>query len=142
MVAVKATLTGVKQEKMIENATLTPRQLRAINALLTHPTVAAAAVVLGVAPSTIYRWLGENAFRAALAQAEGEAVAAAGRKLVNLAESALNVLSDVMTDPQAPDAVRVRAAETVLANLMKFREVIAFETRLADLEREVRGDDA
>ena len=47
MVAVETALTGVKQEKMTENATLTPRQLRAVNALLTHPTVAAAAGVLG-----------------------------------------------------------------------------------------------
>ena len=125
---------------MNENATLTPRQLRAINALLTHPTVAAAAGVLGVAPSTIYRWLSETPFRAALAQAEGEAVAAAGRKLVALAEGALNVLSDVMTNPQAPDAVKVRAAETVLAHLLKYREIVTFETRLTDLEKEMRGE--
>ena len=89
---------GVKQEKMNENATLTPRQLRAINALLTHPTVAAAAGVLGVAPSTIYRWLSETPFRAALAQAEGEAVAAAGRRLAALAENALDELARAMSD--------------------------------------------
>ena len=44
---------GVGREKMNENATLTPRQLRAVNALLTRPTVTAAAGVLGVAPSTL-----------------------------------------------------------------------------------------
>lgn len=140
MVAVETALTGVKQEKMTENATLTPRQLRAVNALLTHPTVAAAAVVLGVAPSTIYRWLGENAFRAALAQAEGEAVAAAGRRLAVLAETALDELARSMTDPTTPAPVRVRACEVILNNLLKYREIVGLEQRLTDLEREMRGE--
>ena len=125
-----------------ESAALSVKQWRCVRALLTRPTVAQAAVDCALSEATIYRWLATPAFRAALAQAEGEAVAAAGRKLVALAESALDTVAAVMTDPQAPDAVRVRAAEVVLNNLMKFREVIAFETRLADLEREVRGDDA
>lgn len=125
---------------MTENATLTPRQLRAVNALLTHPTVAAAAGVLGVAPSTIYRWLGENAFRAALAQAEGEAVAAAGRRLAALAETALDELARAMVDPMTPAPTRVRAAEVVLNNLLKYREIVQFENRLDALEREMRGE--
>ena len=125
---------------MTENATLTPRQLRAVNALLTHPTVAAAAGVLGVAPSTIYRWLGENAFRAALAQAEGEAVAAAGRRLAALAQGALDELARAMTDAQTPAPTRVRAAEVVLGHLLKYREIVQFENRLDALEREMRGE--
>ena len=140
MVAVETALTGVKQEKMTENATLTPRQLRAVNALLTHPTVAAAAVVLGVAPSTIYRWLGENAFRAALAQAEGEVVAAAGRRLATLAETALDELARAMVDPMTPAPTRVRACEVILNNLLKYREIVGFEQRLAALEQEMRGE--
>ena len=140
MVAVETALTGVKQEKMTVNATLTPRQLRAVNALLTHPTVAAAAVVLGVAPSTIYRWLGENAFRAALAQAEGEAVAAAGRRLATLAETALDELARAMVDPMTPAPTRVRACEVILNNLLKYREIVGFEQRLAALEQEMRGE--
>ena len=125
---------------MTENATLTPRQLRAVNALLTHPTVTAAAVVLGVAPSTLYRWLSEPLFRAALAQAEGEAVAAAGRRLATLAENALDELARAMSDPLTPAPTRVRAAESILMNLLKYREIVTFETRLTDLEREMRGE--
>ena len=125
---------------MTENATLTPRQLRAINALLTRPTVTAAATVLGVAPSTVYRWLTEPPFRAALAQAEGEAVAAAGRRLAVLAETALDELGRAMIDPTNPAPVRVRAAEIVLTHLLKYREIVGFEARLADLEKEMRGE--
>ena len=127
---------------MSENGSvnLSPRQHKALRALLTEKTVAAASVASGTGESTLYRWLGEPVFRAALAQAEGEAVAAAGRRLVALAETALDTVAAVMTNPQAPDAVKVRAAETVLAHLMKFREIVAFETRLDALEREVRGE--
>ena len=123
-----------------ESAALSVKQWRAVRALLTRPTVAQAAQECSLSEATLYRWLNENPFRAALAQAEGEAVAAAGRKLVALAEGALNVLSDVMTNPQAPDAVKVRAAETVLAHLLKYREIVTFETRLTDLEKEMRGE--
>ena len=125
---------------MTKNATLTPRQLRAIHALLTHPTVTAASVVLGVAPSTLYRWLSEPLFRAALAQAEGEAVAAAGRRLAALAETALDTVADVMADPTTPAPVRVRACEVILNNLLRYREIIAFESRLTALEQEMRGE--
>ena len=127
---------------MSENGSvnLSPRQHRAILALLAQPTVAAASVASGVGQSTIYKWLGEAAFRTALAQAEGAAVAAAGRRLVALAEAALDTVATVMTNPQAPDAVRVRAAETILSNLIRYRELVNFETRLDALEREVRGE--
>ena len=114
--------------------------MRAIHALLTRPTVTAAATVLGVAPSTLYRWLGEPPFRQALAQAEGEAVAAAGRRLAALAENALDTVADVMADPTTPAPVRVRACEVILNNLLRYREVVTFETRLTDLEREMRGE--
>ena len=129
---------------MSENgsATLSPRQYKAVRALLAEPTVAKAAVASGVGESTIYKWLSENLFRAALAQAEGEAVAAAGRRLAALAESALDTVADVMADPTTPAPTRVRAAEVVLNNLLRYREVTAFEQRLAELEREVRQNNA
>ena len=129
-------------EEMNENGSvnLSPRQHKALRALLAQPTVAKAAVASGVGESTIYKWLGEVAFRAALAQAEGEAVAAAGRRLAVLAETALDTVADVMADPTTPAPVRVRACEVILNNLLRYREVVTFETRLTDLEREMRGE--
>jgi len=126
--------------KMSKNDALTPRQLRILRALLTKNTVTAAAAVAGVGESTVYRTLSDPVFRAALAQAEGEAVAAAGRRLATLAENALDTVAAVMSNPQAPDAVRVRAAEVVLAHLLKYREIVTFENRLTDLERQMRGE--
>ena len=129
-------------EEMNENGSvnLSPRQHKALRALLAQPTVAKAAVASGVGESTIYKWLGEVAFRAALAQAEGEAVAAAGRRLAALAETALDELARAMVDPMTPAPTRVRAAEVVLNNLLKYREIVQFENRLDALEREMRGE--
>lgn len=44
---------------------LSPLQLRGIHALLTQPTMAAAAQEIGVHPRTVARWLKEPTFRAA-----------------------------------------------------------------------------
>ena len=126
---------------MSENGSvnLSPRQHKALRALLTETTVAGAAIASGVGQSTLYKWLSDQTFRQALAQAEGEAVAAAGRKLVALAQTALDELDRAMTDPQTPAPVKVRACEVVLTNLIRYREVAQFETRLAALEQEMRG---
>ena len=43
---------------------LTPQQVRGINALLTQPSIKAAADEIGVHPRTISRWLREPAFHA------------------------------------------------------------------------------
>jgi len=122
-----------------ESAALSVKQWRAVRALLTRPTVAQAAQECGLSEATLYRWLNENPFRAALAQAEGEAVATVGRRLAALAEGALNELARAMVDPMTPAPTRVRAAESILANLLKFREIVGFEQRLTDLEKELRG---
>ena len=130
-----------KIEEMSENGSvaLSPRQHKALRALLSENTVAKAAVASGVGESTIYKWLGEAAFRAALAQAEGEAVAAAGRRLAVLAENALDELARSMADPMTPAPTRVRAAEVILNNLLRYREIVTFEARLTALEQEMRG---
>lgn len=125
---------------MDENRSLSPRQLRTVRAMLTEKTVTDAAAVAAVSESTVYRWLGEPAFRAALAQAEGEAVAAAGRRLAALAETAVDELATVLTDPRTVAPVKVRACEVVLGHLLKYREIVQFEARLTALEKEMRGE--
>ena len=43
-------------------AKLTPKQEKAITALLAQPTIEAAAASLGINPATVHRWLQEPAF--------------------------------------------------------------------------------
>lgn len=124
---------------MSKNETLTAKQYHAIQALLLNPSVADAATACGVGHSTMYRWLGDTNFRAALAEAESVAIDAAARRLAGLTEDAVQVLGAILNDPDAKAPVRLRASETVLEQAMKLRELRNLEERLKKIE-EALGD--
>ncbi len=113
---------------------LSERQRRAIAALLSARNVSEAAQAAQVGERTLRRWLAEPTFRAALTGAEGQAIDAATRRLVSLTDSAIDVLTTVMQDPDAPSGVRLRAAQGVLDNLLRLRELRNVEERLTRLE--------
>ncbi len=125
---------------MQENRTLSAKQRRAVTALLTEPDMTAAAKAAGVSRDTLYRWLAESAFQAALRDAEASAIAAVSRSLVRLAERAATTLDGAMTDPAAASSTKVRAADIVLARLLQVRELVALETRVAELEARYAAD--
>lgn len=110
------------------------RQARAIAALLQARNLAEAAHMAGVSGKTLARWMAEPAFRAALLDAEGQAIDAATRRLVALQAGALDVLEAVLSDTSAAPGVRLRAVQAVLDNLVRLRELRSIEERLAALE--------
>ena len=123
-------------QEMSENGspsdTLTTQQRRAIRALLTCKTLQEAATTAQIAERTLYRWMQDADFRAALFAAEGELIDGATRRLLRLQDSAIDVLDDLLT--ATGDAVKLRAAQTVLDHLLRLRELRDIETRLAALE--------
>lgn len=122
---------------------LTPKQRKAVRALLAAPDLTAAAKETGVSRDTLYRWLQEPAFAAALHAAEADALAAVSRSLVRLAERAAATLEGAMADEATPAATRVRAADAVLGRLLQVRELVTLEERVRELEArmEVAGDE-
>lgn len=108
------------------------RRTAAVLALLTSPTVEAAADLAGVARSTLFAWLREpafaaeleaardKAFRGGLAAIKGAATKAAG-KLVGLLDS-------------RNEALRLRAALAVLELGLRIREADEILARIAALE--------
>lgn len=116
---------------------LTPRQLRAVEALLAFGEVTRAADAVGVNRATIRRWRQTPAFDAALRAAEAEALDGVGRRLTRLSAAALDVIDQVLADAGAPAALRIRAADLVLARLLQVRELVEIEDRLAALEAAV-----
>ena len=114
--------------------TLTPKQHQAIGALLSCKTVDAAAVAVGVHIRTLFRWLTEPAFRAALSAAEGDLLDVATRRLLTLQGSAIEVFESVLSDPDAGHSVKLKAAQSVLDYLLKLRELRNIEQRLTALE--------
>jgi flagellar motility protein MotE (MotC chaperone) len=120
---------------MADNDTdLTTRQQRTIAALLAARNVREAAKQVKVPERTVYTWLAEPAFRAALYAAEGHLIDAATRRLLHHQDVALTVILTIMANPDNPAGVRLRAAQSVLEQLLKLRELRNIEQRLTALE--------
>ena len=120
---------------MSENVSeLSPKQYTAINALLAQSGVDSAAKQAGVTQRTLYRWLDEPSFRMALNGAFDAALDAAARGLVRLTEKAIRVVESVLDDEQLHPATRLRAADMIMANVLKLFELRTLAARVAALE--------
>lgn len=121
--------------KNAQETELTPKQARALSAILTTPTLAAAADACGLSTRTMTNFMNMPHFRQALAQAEAQAMSEAARRLAIDASAAAQTLKDIMADPLAPAAARVNAARAWLALTPEFRRFANFEERLNELEK-------
>jgi len=119
---------------------LNQKQMRAISALLVSGNREQAARDAGVSKTSIYRWFQEPTFVAALHAAEQDALADVSRQLVSLSRLAADTLAAAMRDPLVSTSNRLRAAEAVLNQLLKLRELIDLESRLTDLEERMNDD--
>jgi hypothetical protein len=108
---------------------------QAIAALLNHRTTEEAAKAVGIGVTTLFRWLNEPEFRAAYLKARREAVSQAIARIQQAAGAAGVTILKLMTDPNVPAAVRLRAAESVYDIAIKGIETEDIEARIAALER-------
>jgi len=123
---------------MSENRTLsglTPKQRKAVEALLTTGDATAAAQAAGIARDTLYRWLRQPLFLEAVRAAEAQALDDLSRMLVRLGRTAVGTLAKAMSDAATPAATKVRAADATLGRLLQLRELATLEARVAELER-------
>ena len=107
----------------------------AISALLTRPSIEDAARVAGVAEKTLRRWMREPRFIAQYLRARREGVNQAIARMQQATGAAGTVALKLMTDPNVPAAVRLRAAEFVFDRAIRGVELDDIEARLAELER-------
>ncbi|MGH2535114.1 MAG: hypothetical protein ACRDJW_22860 [Thermomicrobiales bacterium] len=114
--------------------TLSPKQRKAVAALLTAGDVATAAQTAGVTRDTLYRWLKQPLFLEAVRAAEAQALADLSRVLEGLRRTAAGTLAKAMIDAATPAATRVRAADATLGRLLQLRELATLEARVAALE--------
>jgi uncharacterized protein YggE len=115
-------------------AKIARKQEDAIGALLTQPTLAAAAGVVGIGEKTLRRWLQDPGFQAAYQQARREAFGRAMGRAQQAAARAISVLIETMEDPKAPPSIRVRAAEDVWKIAHETFRTEDLESRLSRLE--------
>ncbi len=121
---------------MAENVTgnpLRPRQVAAIASLLATGKVPDAATAGGVSTKTVYAWLKQPDFAAALRAAEGDALRGLSRRLAGLGNAAADALSDAL-DKKQPIAIRLRAADLVTARGPVLAELVTLLERIEALE--------
>ena len=118
----------------------TRRHEAALVALLSEPTMEAAANKAGVSISTLSRWMEIPEFQEKYRQARRDSVSTATCALQRHAAGAVATLAAVMGDIEAPPAVRVSAARAVLELAYRAVEVEDIMERLARLEQ-ARAED-
>lgn len=116
---------------------LTPKQARVLAILVGGGSITDAAASTGYSRTCIYSWMQKEHFQAELVRSTQESVGALSRSLVALGLLARQTLRDAITNPGTPPAVKVRAADIILARLLQLMEMVEFEKRLERLEQEV-----
>ncbi len=114
---------------------MTPKQEKALAALLTYPTKEKAAAAAGISSKTLRRYLEDSEFqeryKAAFSELVGNATDMAKQGLT----PALACLREIIEDKGCSSQARVQAARTLLEYGMKFTEMSDILERIAALER-------
>ena len=108
---------------------------QAIAALVTRPSIEDAARIAGVGEKTLRRWMQDPEFNAPYLRARREGVIQAIARMQQATGAAGTVALKLMSDPNVPAAVRLRAAEFVFDRAIKGVELEDIEVRLSQLER-------
>ena len=111
------------------------KQEEAIAALLSNRSIEDAARACKVGYKTLLRWLEIPEFQNRYMEARRKAVHQAIARLQQATGAASVTILKLMTDPNAPAAVKLRAAESVIDHAIKAVELEDIEARLAELER-------
>lgn len=110
-----------------------------ISALLSCPTLEAAAQQCKLSIRQLYERRQNPDFVRKLTEAQDEALATTTRFLQKATGSAANVLVDIAESPGRPAQVRISAARAVLDMAVKYTEAVDVQARLEALERYAEG---
>ena len=110
------------------------KQEDAIAALLSQRNIEEAARAAGVGTRTLIRWLKLPEFGKEYRKARREAVHQSVARLQQATGAAATIVLRLMTDPNVPAAVKLRAAECVFDRAFKGVELEDIEVRVAALE--------
>lgn len=115
---------------------MTAKQKKALAALITAPTVSAAAAQAGIGYTTLRRWLKDDeAFRREYERELASLVTEAATRAKQSMTPALSVLREIVEDEDGPAAVRVSAARSLLEYGLKLVELADLSARLDALEK-------
>lgn len=117
--------------------TLTVKQSLAVVALAQGQTQDLAAKVAKCSKRTLQRWLLQEEFKSAIAQAKRDSYQQAVSRLVTLSSGAVTTLAAIAVDCKAPTAARVSACRTILDAAYRGYAQEELERRVAQLEEKL-----
>lgn len=108
-----------------------------ISALISNPTVRAAAQVCGVCETQIYARLRTKAFREKYDAARLEVLQQSTAYIQGIVSEAIQKMRNVMNDPDASQQVQLNAAEAIIRNSLKLTEQADIMAQLAEIKKAV-----
>lgn len=112
-----------------------------ISALLTCPTLDAAAQQCGLSVRQLYERRQAPGFEKKLRKAQSEALSDTARFLQYATGSAAAALLEIAESKVRPAQVRISAARTILEQAARYSEITDIQARLEALERYAEGAD-
>lgn len=118
---------------------MTPKQQKALVALLTQPTKEKAATAAGITSKTLRSYLEDPEFQAEYKRAFTGLVEDATRQAQQAISPALATLREIVVDKEENAQARISAARSVLEYSLKLTEATDILSRLDELEAAVGG---
>ena len=118
---------------------------RLIELLLTHGSVKSTAAAIGMSTRAIYARLSDPSVRQMYAEARGQLLESATATLCDALGDAVDFLHHTVCDPDAPIALKIQCADSLLRHAVRYVEVADVTNRLSALEQkldEVEGGNA
>lgn len=114
-------------------ADLTPKQEKALVALLAYPTVTAASEATGIAERTLYTWMQDTTFSEAYRDMRRKAAQQAIDSTFGAAGKAAQTLAALLDSPK--EHIRFAAAKTILEQTTKMLELHDLMRRIEVIEK-------
>ena len=108
-----------------------------IAALISNPTIKAAAAACGVSERYIYGRLHDPTFKTKYDAARREILEQSTAFIQGIVSEAIQKMRDVMNDPDASQQVQLNAAEAITRNSLKLTEQADILAQLAELKKAV-----
>lgn len=116
---------------------LTPKQAKALAALLTQPTKEKAAAAAGIGLTTLKRYLADPEFQAEYQKAVSEMIEDAAALAKQSLNPALSCLREIVEDGDETATARIQAARSILEYGLRLTEIVNVLRKLEDLEHEI-----
>lgn len=113
---------------------LSRKRQEAALAIVTCPTVRAAAASIGISEVTLYRWLRDESFRVLVSASRKQVMDATVNRLVATSLNAVEVLHSVANDSTAEHSAKVSASRALLQYSIQAGLISELESRLQQLE--------